>query len=667
MIARLLLVLAALAFTGSAYAQTWLNRIQAKAAPTNQFMTGVNTAGLPIFAQPQNFVDVNVAGRINIGAGVSASAVIGGDFYSAVNATYDGASWNRTDTAAPAWLWQYGVATNMPGEGYKAATLWRAEPGANPVGAYSTVGGWTLVKSFGPNGETFGGTLTATGDQTDRSAEINAALASRKIVQLGCGDFYIQNTLLLPSKSTLAGMGRCSRVIAKPGVSSPVWGGVPGGTAGAAMMVDNATIPGGNTGIVLRDLELDGSAYTSYGHLAAFYAVDGAEVRRVSFVGGSNVNVGDGVAFVASKNYLVAENSCSKVKTACYDNWDGVSAFRIVGNTIDGDPATSSYGILVNGLSTAATAATSRDGVVANNIVAGVAQGVFVGGLRSGAQVGKVENIAVTGNSLDAITYHGIRFSDGEHLTASGNTVKSAGWNCLLVGAEGPGSSPTRYMTITGNTFNNCGGGGSTYSAMSFYNGASDIAASGNAVSGSTHDYAVKTDSTTANISVAVGPLEAGTTGLASILGASNSVRGLADINLGLTSGFNKTSDATLACVSQMQPTVQPGTYRVRFTGYASHSAAGGAKMSLGGTATVGTVRFAVRALASGTAPTFQAMTALGGALSSTGAAASQWTIDGQIIVTAAGTLCPTFAQAASDATASSLSVGAEWSVVRSY
>lgn len=80
MIARLLLVLAALAFTGSAYAQTWLNRIQAKAAPTNQFMTGVNTAGLPIFAQPQNFVDVNVAGRINIGAGVSASAVIGGDF-----------------------------------------------------------------------------------------------------------------------------------------------------------------------------------------------------------------------------------------------------------------------------------------------------------------------------------------------------------------------------------------------------------------------------------------------------------------------------------------------------------------------------------------------------------------------------------------------------------
>ena len=52
MIARLLLVLAALAFTGSAYAQTWLNRIQAKAAPTNQFMTGVNTAGLPIFAQP---------------------------------------------------------------------------------------------------------------------------------------------------------------------------------------------------------------------------------------------------------------------------------------------------------------------------------------------------------------------------------------------------------------------------------------------------------------------------------------------------------------------------------------------------------------------------------------------------------------------------------------
>jgi hypothetical protein len=72
---------------------------------------------------------------------------IGGDQYVSINATWDGTYWNRIDVANPAWLWQYNVANNMLGETYKGATFWVAAPGANPVGAFTTIGGWLMLFS----------------------------------------------------------------------------------------------------------------------------------------------------------------------------------------------------------------------------------------------------------------------------------------------------------------------------------------------------------------------------------------------------------------------------------------------------------------------------------------------------------------------------------------
>jgi hypothetical protein len=72
---------------------------------------------------------------------------VNGDFYKAVNASWDGTNWNRIDATKPAWLWQHNLANNMIGEGYKAMTLWAVDSGANPINAFTAVGGWYMVFS----------------------------------------------------------------------------------------------------------------------------------------------------------------------------------------------------------------------------------------------------------------------------------------------------------------------------------------------------------------------------------------------------------------------------------------------------------------------------------------------------------------------------------------
>ncbi len=73
---------------------------------------------------------------------------IGGDSYIAVNAYYDGTNWQRQNIAYPAWLFQFNAANNMLNESYKAFTVWTAQPGANPIGAFTAAGGWLMAESF---------------------------------------------------------------------------------------------------------------------------------------------------------------------------------------------------------------------------------------------------------------------------------------------------------------------------------------------------------------------------------------------------------------------------------------------------------------------------------------------------------------------------------------
>ena len=94
----------------------------------------------------------SVAGTLAVSGSASFGptwvGVVAGDFYQAYNATWNGTNWMRTDITRPAWLLQVNQANNMIFESYKAMNMWAAQPGANPIGPFTAIGGWLLVQSF---------------------------------------------------------------------------------------------------------------------------------------------------------------------------------------------------------------------------------------------------------------------------------------------------------------------------------------------------------------------------------------------------------------------------------------------------------------------------------------------------------------------------------------
>ncbi|MEZ0602967.1 hypothetical protein ACAX43_12550 [Paraburkholderia sp. IW21] len=86
-------------------------------------------------------------GAIHFGT-YSESVEINGDSYKAYNAKWDGSNWQRVDTTKVAWLEQANIQNNMLYEGYPALSYWVCQPGSNPIGAFGTAAGWTLLQSY---------------------------------------------------------------------------------------------------------------------------------------------------------------------------------------------------------------------------------------------------------------------------------------------------------------------------------------------------------------------------------------------------------------------------------------------------------------------------------------------------------------------------------------
>jgi hypothetical protein len=70
---------------------------------------------------------------------------INGDLWIASNATYDGTNWNRVDTTKYAFAIQIQGYGNIPGETIQGVNIWKAAPGANPIGNFLQVGGWETL------------------------------------------------------------------------------------------------------------------------------------------------------------------------------------------------------------------------------------------------------------------------------------------------------------------------------------------------------------------------------------------------------------------------------------------------------------------------------------------------------------------------------------------
>jgi hypothetical protein len=83
---------------------------------------------------------------------------INGDLWIASNATYDGTNWNRVDTTKYAFAIQIQGYGNIPGETIQGVNIWKAAPGANPIGPFLAAGGWeTLVIGTAYSGFVVGG------------------------------------------------------------------------------------------------------------------------------------------------------------------------------------------------------------------------------------------------------------------------------------------------------------------------------------------------------------------------------------------------------------------------------------------------------------------------------------------------------------------------------
>lgn len=101
--------------------------------------------------------------KVNIG-GYSWHGRVNNSYYTGINVVWTGTVWNRIDTSAVAWLWQYNVTDTMVYESYQGVTLWVAQPGTNPVGDFTGVGGWKMVQS---NSEYSDFTLAGNGIEID--------------------------------------------------------------------------------------------------------------------------------------------------------------------------------------------------------------------------------------------------------------------------------------------------------------------------------------------------------------------------------------------------------------------------------------------------------------------------------------------------------------------
>lgn len=130
-----------------------------------------------------------------------------------------------------------------------------------------------------------------------------------------------------------------------------------------------------------------------------------------------------------------------------------------------------------------------------------------------------------------------------------------------------------------------------------------------------------------------------------------------------VTSQFNKTNDAALASVTGLTSTLVAGrTYRFEIILYTTSNVGGGVQIGLGGTATA-TAVIAEAILFNAGVSTQARVTALGAIGGVTAVTAAFIKINGTITVNAAGTLTATFAQNASNGTASSVLVGSTFEV----
>ncbi len=424
---------------------TMLGGIKSASAPANQFQTGVSTDGLPIFAQP------TVDDILGLPAAYTASGT--------------------------------NPATQLVQDRLRKIVLATDDSGVDFTGV------------------------------TDSYVGINRLIAAGNVtLKFPCGTYKIGGTLSLPNGTVMDGQGCAKIVLAATMANDPMWNAGPGSGGNGKTGFANIDVAG-NAGLIVKGFTIDGSGAPSNTHLIRFYKSTNVQVENNYCIGstatGTPSNVQDCIAFVNSSRYTVQNNTCTFMRNACYDNWDGSTDGTIVNNYVDGwDGSINSlaYGVLLNGISTAYTANTSSRFTIRGNIIKNVGQvGIWVAGLYHSptTTVGNVTDAVVANNVIQTSSLNGINVADAQRTMVSDNIVRNTGGDAIRVGSQF-----ATGVTDTTTVANNIVEGSNTTSSgsgISIINAASNTTVSGNQIlagGSASENFAISASAGTTNTNI---------------------------------------------------------------------------------------------------------------------------------------------------------------------
>jgi hypothetical protein len=355
-----------------------------------------------------------------------------------------------------------------------------------------------------------------------------SAFPGRKLL-IPCGTFIAERVIDLPSNTEIEGAGPCT-ILKMAGSMKPNinWFRVPGIKTAPRNIFSNADFISGNTNIHIHDLTLDGTDSAGNAHLASFYNTSQMIVERIRFIGSGTSTVQDGVSFVHSEKYKVAASFGYNMANACYDQWDGVHDFVIVGNVCDGQGRTL-YGILVNGLDSNRTRNISHHGVINSNELINLSDmGINVSGLwnlsQSAPDYGEVKSIRILNNTISNVRkFYGIRVADGRNILLRDNTINNVGRNGLRIGSQYRGV--TSCVDATENKIINSNRASVSEDAIRIVNNADRVRLRSNIVLNGGHRFAVRIDDGVTETTVEPGSMTRGDLGFISDGGRGTTIQ----------------------------------------------------------------------------------------------------------------------------------------------
>lgn len=356
----------------------------------------------------------------------------------------------------------------------------------------------------------------------DAAPAINAITMAGRTAVLPCGTYKLGATVRMASGAVLDGQGCATLTASASMTANPIWGSIPGASAGARMMISNMDATG-NSNITVRGVSLNGDNIPLPAHLMAFYKVTGAVVENSRCSMTTATGAIDCTAFVQSSKYRVSGNTASGMANACYDQWDGVTDFIVENNVCDGG-GNLVYGVLVNGLSTANTTNDTWRGIVRSNFVKGTMDAaIWIGGLCGGSpvQCGTVNEMIVEGNVIDGGGYtaaglqkaiRGVLVSDGVRNRVSGNIIKNLGGPGIYVYSQNATAGATDRTIVDRNHLANVAID-PTAQAISVHLQSTNTVVSGNVVDGGGYNYPIYLATGVTGTVLSCGRMTAGTSG----------------------------------------------------------------------------------------------------------------------------------------------------------